>query len=213
MNPDQTTPAAVEFGAPAETVRPDPVEAAPVPTPAQAPTPVAAPPAPGAPADDASGLLAMLEADARRDLDTVVKVEVPNRRGWAVGLSTFITQHELTGWEKRAVLKGPKIKTPQGDRPRVDQVRQSALMLLEKCEGIYRQTADGQWVQVMDGEGDPLTLTSDAWLAIRPELRGDTVAALRAWAGDSGVLAIGASLLDAAGWGEAASVVEDPTNG
>ena len=43
-------------------------------------------------------------------------------------------------------------------------------------------------------------------------LLAGTVGALRAWAGDGGVLAMAAALLDVAGYGDAAAVVEDPTS-
>lgn len=207
---DQTTtpyPADVEpaatFGAPPQAPTPAP-QAAPV----NVPAPQAAPPRATVP-----DLLAELEADARRDLDDVVHVAVPDRPGWVLGLSRFITQHELRGWSKRAELKGKKSRRADGTMAaEVDPVRQGALMLVEKCEGIYRQTEDGHLTLVEDADGDALTLTSDAWLAIRPEHRNDTVGALRAWAGDGGVLAMAAALLDVAGYGDAAAVVEDPTS-
>lgn len=159
---------------------------------------------------DAGDLLAELEAEARRGLDQVVMIAVPSRPGWALAASTFITQAELKNWQMRSRRGGSKKNTKPED---VDAVKNAALMLLEKNEGIYRQQPSGELAQVLDGEGDALTLTSDEFLALFPDHRRDAVAALRAFAGDGAVVSMGATLVERAGWSEQADVIEDPTNG
>lgn len=159
---------------------------------------------------DAGDLLAELEAEARRGLDQVVMIAVPSRPGWALAASTFITQAELKNWQARSRRGGSKKNNKPED---VDAVKNAALMLLEKNEGIYRQQPSGELAQVMDGEGDALTLTSDEFLGLFPDHRRDAVAALRAFAGDGAVVSMGATLVERAGWSEQADVIEDPTNG
>lgn len=159
---------------------------------------------------DAGDLLAELEAEARRGLDQVVMIAVPSRPGWALAASTFITQAELKNWQARSRRGGSKKNNKPED---VDAVKNAALMLLEKNEGIYRQQPSGELAQVLDGEGDALTLTSDEFLALFPDHRRDAVAALRAFAGDGAVVSMGATLVERAGWSEQADVIEDPTRG
>ena len=211
MTEQTHTHAPAEFGAPAPYAEGSPSMnpyAQPVPgedTPAR--------PAPLAPEPvtlDAGDLLAELEAEARRGLDQVVKIAVPSRPGWALAVSTFITQNELKNWQMRSRRGGSK---KNGKPEDVDAVKNAALMLLEKCQGIYRQQPSGGVAQVLDTDGDPLTLTSDAFLDLFPDLRRDAVAVLRAFAGDGAVVSMGATLVERAGWSEQADVVEDPTNG
>jgi len=149
-------------------------------------------------------LLKMLEADARAELDNEVKLRVANRPGWVLGFSTLIAQAQIKSWEQRS-------SRGKGKARNTDAVRQSLLMLVEQSAGVYREQPDGSLAQVTDSDGDPLTLTSFDWLDIYPEHKRNSVDVLRHFVGDSGALSLGAALINASGWGDAADEVEDPT--
>jgi len=150
------------------------------------------------------GLLGLLQQEATEALDDQIKLRVALRPGWVLEFSSTISQQQIRGWEQRSSRGKGKART-------VDAVRQSALMLVEQSTGVYHQGEDGTLEQVLDEDGDALTLTSLAWLDVYPDLRRDSVQVLRKFAGDSGVLALGAALINASGWGDAADQVEDPT--
>lgn len=154
--------------------------------------------------DDGDDLLSQLAADARKELDQEARLVVRERPGWVLGFSTLIGQHELQTWERRSTPR-------KGKNGKADVVRQAGYMLLEKSTAIYRERQDGTLAQVLDEDGDPVTLTSYAFLDLYQDLRRDSLAVLRRFCGDSGVLALGGKLVDLAGWGDTAAEVEDPT--
>lgn len=154
--------------------------------------------------DTGGGLLAALQAEAATELSSTCLLRVRARPGWVLEFDSGITQSQLKNWENRA-------GRGKGQRRQVDVLKQSGLMLVEQSVGVHREGQDGALAQVMDPDGDPLTLTSDAWLDLYPGTRGDSLATLRQFAGDAGVLSMAAALVDEAGWGDAADTVEDPT--
>lgn len=151
-----------------------------------------------------AGLLDQLQQDAHQELEQEVKLRVSARPGWVLGFNSTIHQQQIRSWEQRS-------SRGKGQARNVDTVKQSGLMLVEQSTGVYREQPDGSLQQVMDPEGDPLTLTAYAWLDLYQDAGRDSLAVLRRFAGDSGVLALGQALINASGWGDAADQIEDPT--
>jgi hypothetical protein len=150
--------------------------------------------APTAAAETGDALLDELLGLAKTELSNVVSFPVTSRPGdWILEFDAIISEPDIKRYRKGA----------QGTKKKVEDSDMSignAMPMIEKNTGIFK-LIDGKRKQIMDPEGDPLLLGSDAFLNAFGKGQ-NAHAAVRKFLGDAETNTIGAAVLKAAGWGE-----------
>ena len=158
-----------------------------------------------APADTKTGdsLLDDLLGMADEEISNVVFFPVTSRKGgFVLGFDAVIGEPAMKRYRKAA----------QGARKRVEDAETTignAMAMIETNIGIYK-VVDGDRKQIMDAEGEPLLLNSEAFLNTYGP-RQNAHAAVRKFLGDAETNTIGGAVLKAAGWGEDLEPL-DPTD-
>ncbi|WNN95969.1 tail assembly chaperone [Arthrobacter phage Hirko] len=158
-----------------------------------------------APADTKTGdsLLDELLGLSEEEISNVVFFPVNSRKGgFVLGFDAVIGEPAMKRYRKAA----------QGGRKRVEDSETTignAMAMIETNIGIYK-VVDGVRKQIMDADGDPLLLNSEAFLKTYGP-RQNAHAAVRKFLGDAETNTIGGAVLKAAGWGEDLEPL-DPTD-
>ena len=135
-----------------------------------------------------------LLAQAKTVLTNLVYFPAKFRPGFVLEFDAVIDEAEMKRYRKAA--QGAKKKIEDSDMS-----VGNAMILGEKCTGIFQVDADGQRQRIVDNEGDPLLLNSEAFLnAFGPKQNAHV--AVRKFLTDADTNTIGAAVLREAGWGE-----------
>ncbi|UAW09374.1 tail assembly chaperone [Arthrobacter phage Lilmac1015] len=151
-------------------------------------------------------LLEELEAELDAEITNVVRFAVPNRPGWVLEFNAVIGAPAIKRYNATATGKGK----PENADGRIS----NGMALLETNTGILKER-NGELVRLTDPDtGGDLKLNSTRWLKMmkEPTTNPNAVRALCRFMDDSGVIAMGGSVLRAAGWAEDLTPL-DPTDG
>lgn len=136
-----------------------------------------------------------------------IMIKVKARPGWHVEFDDEMVGRDLRSAKAAATRKDD-----------VDAVLMNALLLVDRCIGIYREDNDGKLHRVPDAKGNPITFRSLEFIDKfgEPNTKRDTVKSVTRFLKEPYVVNVGNKVTTFSGWATNADeteIPEDPTKG
>ena len=161
-----------------------------------------------APFDALAALREQLEERSEQTENTCY-VDIPGL-GWRLMCSLDFPYSQYARWQKASLPANQRNRSRGPNLLDLDQAMLSRYVLLGTCQGVEYRDSTGEWIAVLDGQGNAIKPDSPDMMARFGEV-DPGVFLRRLFGGDAAVMRAGEVVMRAAGWMEADDPETDPT--